>query len=131
MSKIAAVAFDKAGVTPEEARRHEPAADPRWRGTGKYQARQLDGVWATAPYLHNGSVPTLYDLLLPPAERPRSFPLGHREYDPEKVGYVTDAAAPVYVFDTSVDGNSNAGHDFGTGLSDAERWDLVEYLKTL
>jgi hypothetical protein len=56
-----------------------------------YKARPLDGIWATAPYLHNGSVPTLYHLLLPPAERPKSFWLGSRDYDAEKVGYVWES----------------------------------------
>jgi cytochrome c peroxidase len=59
-----------------------------------YKGRPLTGVWATAPYLHNGSVPTLYDLLLPPESRPRSFRLGSREFDPVKVGFVADASRP-------------------------------------
>lgn len=95
-----------------------------------YKARPLNGIWATAPYLHNGSVPTLYDLLLPPASRPKKFTLGRRELDPKKVGYVSDGDAP-FVLDTSVTGNGNGGHAYGTTLSDADRWALVEYLKTL
>ena len=95
-----------------------------------YKARPLNGIWATAPYLHNGSVPTLYDLLLPPASRPRTFTLGRREYDPRKVGYVSDGDVP-FVVDTSVTGNGNGGHEYGVTLSDADRWALVEYLKTL
>src|SRR6185437_13536897 len=95
-----------------------------------YKARPLNGVWATAPYLHNGSVPTLYDLLLPPASRPKKFTLGRRELDPKKVGYVSDGDAP-FVLDTSVTGNGNGGHTYGTTLSEADRWALVEYLKTL
>lgn len=93
---LQAFAFEKAGVTREEAAEHE-VADPTWRGTGQYQARRLDGVWSTAPYLHNGSVPTLYDLLLPPAERPTSFQLGDRAYDPVAVGYVRETADPVFL----------------------------------
>ena len=131
VSELEAFVYQKAGITPEEAREHEYADPPEWRGTGKYLARRLDGLWPTAPFLHNASVPTLYDLLLPVDQRPSSFPVGHRDYDPAKVGYTTDVAEPVFVFDTSADGNSNAGHEFGTTLSDAERWDLVEYLKTL
>jgi hypothetical protein len=95
-----------------------------------YKARPLNGTWASAPYLHNGSVPTLYALLLPPAERPRTFSVGRWEYDPKQVGYVSDGTAP-FVFDTRVAGNSNRGHEYGVTLSDAERWALVEYLKTL
>jgi len=55
-----------------------------------YASRPLNGILATAPYLHNGSVPTLYDLLLPPENRPREFYVGTRQFDPERVGYVTD-----------------------------------------
>lgn len=55
-----------------------------------YKARPLNGIWATAPYLHNGSVPTLHDLLLPPQQRPKTFRVGCREYDPDKVGFVQD-----------------------------------------
>lgn len=95
-----------------------------------YKARPLNGTWASAPYLHNGSVPTLYDLLLPPAERPKKFAVGRWEYDPKKVGYVSDGQVP-FVFDTSVTGNSNRGHEYGVTLPDADRWALVEYLKTL
>jgi hypothetical protein len=104
-----------------------------------YKARPLTGVWATAPFLHNGSVPTLYDLLLPPAQRPRSFFLGSREFDPTKVGYRTDAGPEnTFRFDVTdatgqvVEGNSNLGHDYGNAtLSDHQRWAIVEYLKVI
>ncbi|HWO23231.1 MAG TPA: cytochrome c [Kofleriaceae bacterium] len=95
-----------------------------------YKARPLNGIWATAPFLHNGSVPTLYDLLLPPAERPATFAVGRMEYEPRKVGYVSDGGVP-FVLDTRVPGNSNRGHEYGTQLADGDRWALVEYLKTL
>jgi hypothetical protein len=99
-----------------------------------YKARPLDGIWATAPYLHNGSVPTLYDLLLPAAERPKSFNVGTREYDPAKVGYVSAPTAPGngFTFDTTKRGNSNVGHDYQVGtLTEEQRLALVEYMKTL
>lgn len=102
-----------------------------WRTTGQYGIRTLRGAWATAPYLHNGSVPSLYELLLPASRRSRTFPLGHAEYDPVRVGYTMNAPAGTPTFDTSIEGNSNAGHEFGADLSDEERWALVEYLKTL
>lgn len=95
-----------------------------------YKARPLNGVWATAPYLHNGSVPTLYDLLLPPASRPAKFTLGRREYDPKKVGYLSEGDVP-FVVDTALTGNGNGGHEYGVTLSDADRWALIEHLKTL
>ena len=99
-----------------------------------YKARPLDGVWATAPYLHNGSVPTLYDLLLAPANRPKSFNVGTRNYDPAKGGYVTDPSAPgnSFTLTASGNGNSNEGHDYNVGnLTEAERLALLEYLKSL
>ncbi|HET6971013.1 MAG TPA: di-heme-cytochrome C peroxidase, partial [Phenylobacterium sp.] len=99
-----------------------------------YKARPLEGIWATAPYLHNGSVPTLYDLLLPPARRPASFKVGTRAFDPKKVGYATDPSAlgNSFTFDTSQPGNSNKGHDYGVGaLTPAQRLELLEYLKGL
>lgn len=97
-----------------------------------YKARPLDGIWASAPYLHNGSVPNLASLLLPPAQRPTAFDVGQREYDPVGVGYVLKAeGAPASAFDTALTGNSNAGHVYGTTLDAAARADLLEYLKTL
>ena len=80
--------------------------------------------------MHSGRIHEESTLLL--ARRPgRTFPVGHREYDPGRVGYATDVAEPIFVFDTSVDGNSNAGHEYGASLDESERRDLVEYLKTL
>jgi hypothetical protein len=105
-----------------------------------YKARPLDGIWATAPYLHNGSVPTLHDLLLPAAQRPAAFAVGTREHDPAKGGYVTAATAPGNIFmfrtrdasDAVIAGNDYAGHEYGAGrLTVAERAGLLEYLKSL
>lgn len=102
-----------------------------------YKARPLNGVWTSAPYLHNGSVPDLYQLLLPAEQRVKQFNLGSWEYDPVTVGYVDQATDNSFVFDTTLQGNSNSGHEYGTGyygkpaLTEQERWALVEYLKTL
>lgn len=103
-----------------------------------YKARPLNGVWTSAPFLHNGSVPNLYQLLLPAKDRDQHFHLGSWEFDPKNVGYVLNAEDENdFVFDTSLPGNSNVGHEYGTGvygkpaLTEAERWALVEYLKTL
>ena len=96
-----------------------------------YKARPLNGVWASAPYLHNGSVPTLYDVLLPADQRPKTFYVGSRELDIVKVGLRSDYSENASFFDTTLTGNSNAGHEFGATLADAERWALVEFLKTL
>ncbi len=96
-----------------------------------YKARSLNGVWATAPYLHNGSVPTLADLLRPPEQRPARFWVGRLEFDPARVGFVSAAFPGGYEFDTSAPGNSNAGHSYGTALSEPDRAALLEFLKSL
>jgi mono/diheme cytochrome c family protein len=131
LDKLEKAAFVREGVKPEEAATMEP---PQiiWRGTGKYASRPLGGVWATAPYLHNGSVPTLYDLLLPPEKRPKTFLTGSRELDPKKVGYETDGSkGATFLLDTSQNANKNTGHTYGTTLSEEQRLDLLEHLKTL
>ena len=98
-----------------------------------YEARVLHGVWAAAPYLHNGSVASLWELLTPPAERKSSFTAGSRTFDPKNVGFVTDQSTETTANFTadSANGNGNYGHDFGTSLTTDERWQLIEYLKTL
>ena len=97
-----------------------------------YKARPISGIWATAPYLHNGSVPNLYQLLLPPGERVVKFNVDSSySFDAKTVGYVADKEGRVFRFDTQLPGNSNAGHDYGTDLTRAQRWDLIEFLKTL
>jgi mono/diheme cytochrome c family protein len=107
-----------------------------WRATAQYLARPLNGIWATAPYLHNGSVPTLYDLLHPD-QRPAKFAMGNREFDPARVGYQSglDATGPnVWIYDTTQPGNSNIGHSgdaFGTSLPEDQKSALLEYLKKL
>ena len=96
-----------------------------------YKARPLSGIWSSAPYLHNGSVPSLAELLKPPAERVPRFYVGSREFDPVNVGVVVTASAQASEFDTSLPGNANGGHAYGTTLADAEKRDLLEYLKSL
>jgi hypothetical protein len=120
-----------------------------------YRARPLNGVWATAPYLHNGSVPSLWWLLAPQSERPTQFCMGTRDFDPEHVGFRVDPKTPPSckngetLFSTTwpdgspIHGNSVLGHSLegapgqgkpgviGRMLSEDERYDLIEYLKTL
>ena len=104
----------------------------QYRGQLKYRARPLNGVWAMAPYLHNGSVPSLHDLLLPPEQRPKTFFVGNWEFDPVNVGYDMASETPgAFKFDTTVRGNSNAGHVYGTDMTEDDRKALIEYLKTL
>jgi hypothetical protein len=110
------------------------------RAALQYKARPLNGIWVTPPYLHNGSVPNLYALLSPVAERPKRFYLGNREYDPVNVGYSTQKLPGGFELDTEIRGNNNTGHEFniGTGkgiigplLSPDDRRALIEFLKTL
>jgi hypothetical protein len=100
-----------------------------------YESRVLKGIWATAPYLHNGSVPNLWELLKKPQDRVPTFKVGSRKFDPENVGYATDAspyASGTFTVDpANANGNGNGGHEYGTGLSDDDRWAIIEYLKTL
>jgi hypothetical protein len=109
-----------------------------FRKTGGYASQPLDGIWARSPYLHNGSVPTLRDLLEPAARRPSVWFRGSDVFDFAKVGYRADgvgaAADELFRYDTSVPGNSNRGHEgpaYGTDLGAAEKDAIVEYMKTL
>jgi hypothetical protein len=105
-----------------------------FRKTDGYANMPLDGLWLRAPYLHNGSVPTLRDLLKPPDQRPTVFFRGYDEYDYQNVGFVSSGADAERVgrrYDTSVQGNGNGGHLYGTNLGQADRDALLEYLKTL
>lgn len=95
----------------------------------EYKARPLNGIWATAPFLHNGSVPNLDELLKPPAKRVQRFQMGSREFDPEKVGYLVDKGE--FEFDTTLPGNSNGGHDYAREFTPDERRELIAYLKSL
>lgn len=98
---------------------------------GGYKAGPLNGIWATGPFLHNGSVPTLWHLLLPPGQRPVTFEVGGRELDTENVGLAWQEGTGRFVFDTRAPGNSNAGHLYGTALPEADRRALLAFLKTL
>jgi mono/diheme cytochrome c family protein len=102
--------------------------------TGGYVALALDGIWARAPYLHNGSVPTLQDLLTPEKDRPTMFYRGNDVYDPQKVGFVTSDSSrggrAFSKFSTMLPGNGNAGHKYGTTLPAKDKTALIEYLKT-
>jgi len=109
-----------------------------FRKTFGYANAPMDGLWLRAPYLHNGSVPTMWDLLQPADKRPKTFWRGNDRYDPLKLGFVDDVpeekGKQFFVYDTAVKGNSNKGHEgerYGTELADEYKWALIEYLKTL
>lgn len=105
-----------------------------------YKAAPRDGVWATAPFMHNGSVPNLYEMLIPASQRTKKFYVG-RDFDPVKVGVDTSGKSGRFLLDTSLIGNSNKGHSFENGprgngvigslLTDDQRWALIEYLKSI
>jgi len=135
----------KPPVWPAERRKIDGYMPNELRGELAYKVRPLNGVWATPPYLHNGSVPTIEHLLGPPEDRPKKFYLGNREYDPVNLGYKYDEITNGFEFDTSIRGNWNTGHEFrkeyskdkeikgviGPALSPTDRKALIEYLKTL
>jgi hypothetical protein len=104
-----------------------------WRETAGYRADFLEGIWLRGPFLHNGSVPTVLDLLTPPAQRPTVFCRGTNVLDTVGIGFVSDCAAPGNTFelDTRLPGYSNAGHDYGTSMTGSEKLALIEFLKTL
>ncbi len=102
--------------------------------TDGYTALSLDGIWARSPYLHNGSVPTLKDLLTKSENRPKVFYRGYDVYDGENVGFISqgkNAEKVGFKYDTSIIGNNNEGHLYGTDLSPNDQKALIEYLKTL
>jgi hypothetical protein len=104
-----------------------------FRKTQGYANMPLDGLWLRAPYLHNGSVPDLRALLFPD-ERPASFHRAYDVYDWERVGFVSrgaDAERAGVRYDTTLRGNANKGHMYGTQLPERDRIALLEYLKTL
>jgi hypothetical protein len=136
-------AYAAEGIDAAQQRRMEDLdqhGSVAWRDTlldtkppyGPYAARPLYGIWAAAPFLHNGSVPTLYDLLLPPEQRPKKFALGARAYDPVKLGFAVGTSCDQQdcIVDTALTGDGNGGHLWGTDLSEADRRALLEYLKT-
>jgi hypothetical protein len=102
-----------------------------------YVAETLDGLWLRAPYLHNGSVPTLADLLEGPQNRPKAFVRGGEVLDPNRGGFVAPSCDPsrpekgVFCFDTTLPGNANSGHVYGADLTAADKADLLAYLMTL
>jgi len=106
-----------------------------FRKTNGYANMPLDGVWLRAPYLHNGSVPTIRDLLEPVEQRPKEFYRGYDVFDQVRLGFVSNVAeengSKFFRFDTTVPGNSNAGHLYGTTLTPEEKDALVEYIKKL
>jgi len=114
-----------------------PQRFSHFRKTGGYANAPLDGIWLRAPYLHNGSVPNLRELLEPASKRTKIFYRGNDVYDPQNVGFVSNIAEQdgrmLYRFDTAKPGNGHDGHEgkeYGTDLPPADKQALLEYLKT-
>jgi len=141
---VATKFFTKMAISPQEQITWSGYRDPgdvRVRAEAIYKARPLNGIWATSPYLHNGSVPNLYLLLSPQSDRPATFWVGSKQFDPVKVGHDTTELKGGSLYDTSKPGNSNHGHEFkdgprgngviGPALSPDDRWAIIEYLKSL
>jgi len=134
-------AYDKLSYTEKQrAIANGGGRDNLMKGDLVYRAKTLNGVWSSAPYLHNGSVPNIYELLSPVAERSSKFWLGSYDYDPKKLGFINAKVSGGFLFDTSIPGNGNEGHEFtnkkGAGvigrlLSVEERFDIIEYLKSM
>lgn len=134
-------AYDLLNYTPEERSVADGFGRSNvMRGDLVYRARTLQGVWSSPPYLHNGSVPNIYELLSPVNERSSTFWVGSYEYDPVKLGYLHTKIDGGFLFDTSIKGNGNQGHEFtnkpgpgviGRLLTHEERQDIIEYLKSM
>ncbi len=117
----------------EKPQTEAPAARATSNPLLAYKGRPLDGIWATAPYLHSGSVANLYEILLPGNERLQKFWVGSSEFDPVKVGFQTTEGSGTTLLDTSWPGSSRLGHDtYGNDtFTEEQRWQLVEYMKSL
>jgi uncharacterized protein (DUF2235 family) len=139
--KVIDQAYAELKLSPEQQQEWNGYRENTLLAPLAYKARPHNGVWATPPYLHNGSVPNLFALLSPVSERPTVFYLGNKQYDPVKLGLNTDPLKGATEFRTDLPGNSNAGHEFSDGpkgsgvigrkLSEEERMQIIEYLKTL
>jgi hypothetical protein len=145
--KIRDMNYDALGLSTEQRMEWNGFREEGVTAPLGYRARPLGGLWATPPFLHNGSVPNLYQMLIPADRRDKTFYVGSREFDPKNVGYSTAKFEGGFEFRTDQPpydphpGNSNAGHEFrnsplgkgviGPELSDEERWAIIEYLKTL
>ncbi len=154
-SKVIAERFEAQQVSEADRKTMQRCRSNKWLNAKEYKAPTHEGVWATAPYLHNGSIPNLYLVLSPKEERDKqakTFCVGHDlTYDPVNVGFkLTDQCPDPFKFDTTLRNNGNKGHEFrkesgcekregqfgeggvlGCEFSDHERKAIVEYLKTL
>lgn len=133
--------YDEQNLSIAEREKMNFYRENSFRAPLAYRARPLDGIWATPPFLHNGSVPNMMELLSPYEERSKVFYVGNREYEPVTMGFISSEGVDLFKFDTKQEGNWNAGHEFsddairkgviGPKLTVKERQALIEYIKTL
>ncbi|MFT7558913.1 MAG: hypothetical protein ACI93R_000816 [Flavobacteriales bacterium] len=141
LNRLVPTLYKRWQVEPSETANYDGLNIPfRIVNKKAYKARPLHGVWATPPFLHNGSVPTIYDLLSNENERPAQFYVGNREYNPDLLGYETSKSEGSFYHDASIKGNHNTGHYFsdksvvgriGKRLSEYEKFSLIEYIKVM
>jgi hypothetical protein len=139
--KVIDQAYAKLQLSPGQQDEWNGYRENLLRAPLKYKARPHNGIWATPPYLHNGSVPNLFELLSPVSERSKVFYLGNKQFDPVNLGLDTSPLKGATEFRVDLSGNSNAGHEFNDGpkgngvigrkLTKEERLQIIEYLKTL
>jgi len=139
--KVIENAYTQLNLTPEQREEWNGYRKNEVRAPLAYKARPHNGIWATPPYLHNGSVPNLFELLSPVVERSKVFYLGNKQFDPVNLGLDTNPLKGATEFRVDLPGNSNAGHEFNDGpkgngvigrmLTKEERMQIIEYLKTL
>jgi uncharacterized protein (DUF2235 family) len=139
--KVIQQAYAQLNLSPDQQEEWNGYRKNELRAPLAYKARPHNGIWATPPYLHNGSVPNLYELLSPVAERSKVFYLGNKQFDPVKLGLDTSPLEGATEFRVDLPGNSDAGHEFNDGpkgngvigrkLTKEERMQIIEYLKTL
>jgi hypothetical protein len=139
--KVIQQAYAQLNLSPDQQEEWNGYRKNELRAPLAYKARPHNGIWATPPYLHNGSVPNLYELLSPVSERSKVFYLGNKQFDPVKLGLDASPLEGATEFRVDLAGNSNAGHEFNDGpkgngvigrkLTKEERMQIIEYLKTL
>lgn len=138
VERVKRQAYRDAGIPPSQWSQYDGNRTGDTVMPCAYKARPLVGMWATPPFLHNGTVPSVYDLLS--QTRPAHPIIGNTEFDPKKLGVVQRQTPGAEVIDTAMTGDSNAGHWFtndrsrpgriGPALSEAQKYDIIEYLKS-
>jgi hypothetical protein len=138
--------YQRLGYSAEDiaqAEDHRDDVPPLLSRLTGYKSKQLTGIAFSPPYLHNGSISSVAELLKPSNQRETEFWVGRRQYDPTKLGYIStpptsdEERERLFLFDTTLPGNSNQGHDFGPAAADyvgdreADAEAIIEYLKTL